>query len=111
MSNNSAFSPFGPTYVVGQSPVQVRCSGNMQATSYRFRNLQTSAQYIAWMAAPPGGGPPTFPTVTAPVQGTPQAQTLGLLGTSVEVFSNLPPDAWFQSTQAANFEVTPGEGV
>lgn len=108
MSNNSAFSPFGPTYVVGQSPVQIKCSGNMRATSYRMRNLNTGAQYFSWAAD--NGVTPTM-TVIAPVQGTPQSQTLGMLGTSVEVFSNLPPDAWFCSTGAALFEVTPGEGI
>lgn len=110
MSNNSAFSPFGPTYVVGQSPVQVNATQNMNTTSYRIRNLQTTQQYISWQSAPPNGGIPVM-TVVAPVQGTPQPQTLGLLGTSVEVFSNLPPNAFFCSTGAANFEVTPGEGI
>lgn len=109
MSNNSAFSPFGPVYVVGQVPVQILCSGNMRATSYRVRNLNTGAQYFSWAAAN-GVLPPTM-IVIAPVQGVPQPQTIGMLGTSVEVFSNLPPDAWFCSTGAALFEVIPGEGI
>lgn len=110
MSNNSAFSPFGPVYVVGQSPVQIKCSGNMRATSYRVRNLNSGAQYFSWAADTPNSVPPTM-TVIAPVQGTPQPQTIGMLGTSVEVFSSMPPDAWFCSTGAALFEVIPGEGI
>jgi hypothetical protein len=107
---NSPFTPFGPTYLVGTSPVQVASTNNDNPTSYRVRNTSASAQYLAWYAPSPGNPTPTI-TVVAPTAGSPKRQTLGFLPNSVEVFGGIPANAWFQADAAGAFEVTPGEGL
>ena len=107
---NSPFTPFGPTYLVGTSPVQVASSNNDNPTSYRIRNTSASAQYISWYPQQPGNPTPTI-TVTAPTAGNPSASTLGFLPTSVEVIGGIPPNAWFEADAAGAFEVTAGEGL
>jgi len=107
---NSPFTPFGPTYLVGTSPVQVSTNNNDNPTSYRVRNTSASAQYLAWYAPSPGNPTPTI-TVAAPTAGSPKRQTLGFLPSSVEVFGGIPANAWFQADAAGAFEITPGEGL
>ena len=103
----SAFSPTGPTYLVGTSVVQVTSTGNN--TTYRVRALLTTSQYFTY-AAPSGPTTPSI-TVTAPTAGVPSTFTVGLLPSTVEVFGGLPPNAWFKADAAAAFEITPGEGL
>lgn len=104
---NNAFTPFGPTYAVSSTaPVQVLATNNLGPTSYRIRNTNSSANYISWSPALPSGMAPTF-ACTSPVAGTPSVNTVGMIGSSIEVFQ-LPSNCWFIATAA--FEVTPGEG-
>lgn len=107
--NNSAFAPFGPSYLVGTSAVQVLSTNNAGCTSYRVRSMLSTTQYISWAPAGVPGSTPTI-TVTAP-GATPSAYTLGILPGTVEVFGNLPPNGWFKADAAAAFELTPGEGL
>jgi hypothetical protein len=103
----SAFSPTGPAYLIGTSPVQVTSTNN--CTTYRVRALLTTAQYFTYVA--PSG--PTTPsiTVTAPTAGVPSTFTVGLLPSTVEVFGGLPPNAWFKADAVGAFEIIPGEGL
>ena len=50
---NSAFSPFGPTYLVGTSAVQVKSNNNMYPTGYRFVTLAIPANGVAVFAGIP----------------------------------------------------------
>lgn len=109
MAYDAAFGPFGQTFLVGTSPVQVSSNNQVGPTSYRVRNLSSAQQYFAWVAPAPGNATPTM-TVTAPVAGTPQT-VIGMAGTTVEVFGNLPPNAWFQASAAGAFEITAGDGL
>jgi hypothetical protein len=110
MAYNSPFSPFGPTYLVGTSSVQVKSSNNNNPTSYRVRNLLPSTQYFSWVAPAPGDAVQNV-TVTVPTAGVPSANTIGMLPNSVEVFGGLPANAWFEAGSAGAFEITPGEGL
>jgi hypothetical protein len=105
--SSGPFNPNGQlTYLVGTSAVQVPTpiSGGVPVTSYRIRNLLSTTQYIAW-------GATNAVTVTVPTAGTPQANTIGMIGPSVEVFGNLPASAWFIANAVGAFEVTPGDGM
>jgi hypothetical protein len=107
---NSPFTPFGPTYLVGTSVVQVSSRNNDNPTSYRVRNTTASVQYLSWVPDAPGNPTPTI-TVTAPTAGSPSASTLGFLPSSVEVIGGIPPNAWFKADAVGAFEVTAGEGL
>jgi hypothetical protein len=107
--NNSAFAPFGPTYLVGTSEVQVLSTNNNGSTSYRVRSLLTTTQYLSWAPAGVANAAPTI-TVAAP-SASPSAYTLGITPGTVEVFGNLPPNGFFKADIAAAFEITPGEGL
>ena len=107
MSYDSTFTPFGPTVQVGLAPVQAPCTpGFPDNTSYRISNITASLAYIGWL---PRGAKPASVNTAAPGLNTPAANVLGLQANSVETFC-LPPEAWFQASAAAAFEVTPGEG-
>lgn len=106
---NDPFRPTGPTVVVDNTARQVTSSTSSNDQQYRIRCTAASAAYFTYSTANiTGGGTPSM-TLTAPVAGTPQANTIGMLPNSVEVFT-LPAGAWFLAA-AANFEVTPGEGA
>ena len=107
--NNSAFAPFGPTYQIGTSAVQVLATNNNGCTSYRVRSLLSTTQYLSWAPAGVANATPTI-TVTAP-GASPSAYTLGITPGTVEVFGNLPPNGFFKADIAAAFEITPGEGL
>lgn len=110
--NNGAFTPFGPTVLVGTSEVQASSgSRNTGPTAYRIRNTSASAQYISWSYAPPNGATPTIAAPTAPTAGVPSANTLGFLPNSVEVIGGIPANAFFRASAVGAFEVTPGEGL
>ena len=109
MAYDSTFTPKGPTYLVGITPIQASpYNPNEASTSYRVRCLATA--YLAWVTNNDVGAPPPVITATAPSAGVSQANTMGMTIGGVETFT-LPPNAWFISSVAAAFEVTPGEGV
>lgn len=109
---NSAFTPSGDTVLVDASgPAFVGLPrSNIGATSYRIRNVTSSAAYFAWRPSNATGTVPTGMAATAPVVGTPAINTIGMISTSVEVFV-LPQNCWFIASASATFEVTPGEGI
>ena len=106
---DTAFQPLGPTVLVTGGPVQVLATANLGATSYRIRNVTVTNAYIAWAPALASGATPSI-TAIAPTPGFPVQNTLGMLATSVEAF-RLPANAWFRTSAAGTFEVTPGEGL
>ena len=110
MAYNSPFSPFGPTYLVGTSSVQVQSSNGNQPTSYRVKNMLGTTQYFSWLPPQPNNATQNV-TVTAPTAGNPSANTIGMLPYSVEIFGGLPGNAWFEADAAGAFEITPGEGL
>ena len=107
--NNSAFAPFGPTYLIGTTAVQVLSTNNNGSTSYRVRSLLATTQYLSWAPAGVANAAPTI-TVTAP-GASPSPYTLGITPGTVEVFGNLPPNGFFKADIAAAFEIPPGEGL
>jgi len=110
MAYDSPFSPFGATYLVGTTSVQVQSSNGNQPTSYRVRNLLSTVQYFSWLPPQPNDAVQNV-TVTVPTAGNPSANTIGMLPFSVEVFGGLPANAWFEANAADAFEITAGEGV
>jgi hypothetical protein len=106
---NSAFTPFGPTYLVGTSAVQVKTSNNFYPSGYRIVNLTSSIIRISWQPQEPNDATVT-PVVTAPSAGVPSANTLAIPANAVGVFAGIPPNAWFIAS-AASVEITPGEGL
>ena len=106
---NSAFSPFGPTYLVGVSAVQVKSANNVDPTGYRIVNLTSSIIRVSWQPQEPNDATVT-PEVTAPSAGVPSFNTLAIPANGVGVFSGIPPNAWFIAS-AASVEITPGEGI
>lgn len=103
---DSTFTPKGPTYLVGTATVQCSSAVGEQCTSYRIRCLASG--YLAWAASQTTTAPVL--TATAPANGVPSTNTIGMTIGGVETLS-LPQNAWFESSVAAGFEVTPGEGV
>ncbi len=104
MSIDTVFKPIGSTYVIATTAVQLSVVGDPGgATTYRVRNTASTAQYFSW-------GPTNAVTCTAPVAGTPQARTIGMLPTSVETFE-LPAGSWVIGNTGSAFEFTPGQGA
>ena len=110
MSTVNAFSPKGQTYLVTTSDVQIKTQDNVNAVSYRIRNLSTSTAYFGWKPADPTGAAVTIGTVTTPTAGSPSQNVIGMFPESVEVFT-LPPNVWLKSGTANAFEVIAGEGI
>jgi hypothetical protein len=106
---NSPFTPFGPTYLVGVSAVQVKTTNNGYPTSYRIVNLTSSLVRVAYQPQEPNDATVT-PVVTAPSAGSPSANTFAVPANGVAVIGGIPPNAWFISS-AASVEITPGEGI
>ena len=106
---DNAFTPFGPTYRVSGTPVQVLTTNNQNPTAYRVRNVLAAVSFLTWAPPLPSGNAPTISSA-APVIGVPSVNTVGMVASSVEVFC-LPPKAWFSSGSGDAFEVTPGEGI
>lgn len=108
MAYDSAFSPFGPTYLVSTSAVQVKATNNFYPTSYRIYNITSGIVRFAWAPQEPNDATVT-PVVTTPVAtGTPYVMSIP--ANTVQVFSGIPPNAWFISGTASSLEITPGEG-
>ena len=109
MAYDSAFAPFGPTYLVSTSPVQVKSNNNVYPSGYRIINLTSGLVRVGWSPQEPGDA-----TVT-PVATTPTAagiaNVLTIQPNGVQVFSGIPPNAWFISGTATSLEITPGEGL
>jgi hypothetical protein len=110
MSTVNAFSPKSQTYLVSTSSVQIVTNDNVNAVSYRVRNLSTNTAYFSWLPANPTGAAVTVGSVTAPTAGTPSFNTIGMFPESVEIFT-LPPNVWMKSDTANAFEVIAGEGI
>jgi hypothetical protein len=106
---NSAFSPFGFTYLVGTSPVQVVTNNNMYPSGYRIMNLTNAIVRVGWTPQLPLDKTAT-PTVTTPTA-TGTENVLSIPANGVGVFSGIPPNAWFIASAAASLEITPGEGI
>ena len=110
MAYDSAFAPFGPTYLVSTSPVQVKSNNNVYPSGYRIINLTNALVRVGWSPQEPNDGTST-PVVTAPALTLPSANTLYIPANGVAVFSGIPPNAWFLSSAASSAEITPGEGI
>jgi hypothetical protein len=110
MSTVNAFTPRGKTYLVTTSDVQIQTQDNMNAISYRVRNITTGTAYFGWKPADPLGGTVAIGSVAAPSAGTPKQNIIGMFPESVEVFT-LPPNVWLKSDTADSFEVIAGEGI
>jgi hypothetical protein len=105
---DGTFQVWGPLVLVGTSPAQVVTTNGVLPTSYRVKCLVTG--YFSWAPANPSGTTPTIPTPTAPSAGVPSPNTIGMTLGQTETFQ-LPPNAWFQSNNAAGFEIAPGQGM
>jgi hypothetical protein len=110
MAYNSAFSPFGPTYQVGTSAVQVKSANNVYPSGYRIVNLTSNLVHVGWAPQEPSDAAVT-PVATAPSAGSPVANVFAIPANGVGVFSGIPPNAWFISSAATSVEITPGEGI
>ena len=111
MAYDSAFAPYGPTYLVGSAAtVQVKSSNNVYPSGYRIANITSSAIRVSWQPQEPFDATST-PVVTAPTLTQPSANTLYIPANGVAVFSGIPPNAWFLSSAASSAEITPGEGI
>lgn len=104
MSIQGAFQPQGPCTLVDNTARQPLESGSGQNQSVRVRNLATTTQYFTW------GTTSAVTSAGAPTGGTPSANTIGMIGTSVETFS-IPSGAWMIASSATGFEVICGEGL
>lgn len=99
MASAFAFAPSGPTALVAATAVALP-TGN--TNSYRVRNLSASVQYFTH-------GPSNAVTSLTPAANVPAQNTIGMIPSSVEVFTGLLP--WMIASSATGFEVTPGDGV
>ena len=110
MAYNSAFAPFGATYQVGTTAVQVKASNNVYPSGYRIVNLTSSLVHVGWAPQEPNDATVT-PVATAPSAGAPVMNVLAIPANGVGVFSSIPPNAWFIASAATSVEITPGEGI
>ena len=109
MAYNSAFSPFGATYLVSTSPVQVKSTNNVYPSGYRIINLTSSLVRVGWAPQEPSDATVT-PVATTPTA-TGIANVLTIPANGVAVFSGIPPNAWFIASAATSVEITAGEGI
>jgi hypothetical protein len=109
MAYNSAFGPFGPTYLVGTSPVQIKSNNNVYPSGYRIVNLTSSLVRVGWSPQEPNDASVT-PVATTPTSSG-IANVLSIPANGVGVFSSIPPNAWFIASAATSLEITPGEGI
>ena len=109
MAYNSAFSPFGPTYLVGTSAVQIKSNNNVYPSGYRIVNLTSSLVRVGWLPQEPSDASVTPVATTPTAAGI--ANVLSIPANAVGVFSGIPPNAWFISSASASAEITPGEGI
>jgi hypothetical protein len=95
------FSPSGPTTLVDGTARQIGAAPGPY--NYRVVNLSASVQYFTH------GSTSSVTSVGAPTGGSPSANTIGMAGNGVEVFSGLMP--WMIASSATGFLVTPGDGL
>lgn len=106
MAYDATFTPKGPTILVTTAVQQaLPTMDSDRATSYRVRCLV--AGYLAWASSETTVAPTI--TAAAPTAAAPAANTIGMSVGGVETFT-LPQNAYFKSSVANGFEVTPGEG-
>lgn len=106
---DSTFTPKGQTVLIGTAVLQAPPTNpSEQCTSYRVRCLVTG--YLTWANSETSSAAAPTLTAAAPTAGNPVTNTLGMTANGVETLS-LPSNCWFKSSNAAGFEVTPGEGV
>ena len=82
----------------------------MYPSGYRIVNITSSAIRVSWQPQEPNDGTST-PVVTAPSLTVPSYNTFYIPANGVQVFSGIPPNAWFLSSAASSAEITPGEGI
>jgi len=109
MAYNSAFTPFGPTYLVGTSAVQIKSNNNVYPSGYRIVNLTSSLVRVGWLPQEPSDASVTPVATTPTAAGI--ANVLSIPANAVGVFSGIPPNAWFIASAATSVEITPGEGL
>ena len=109
MAYNSAFSPFGPTYLVSTSAVQVKSSNNVYPSGYRIMNITSSIVRVGWLPQEPNDATQTPVATTPTTAGI--ANVLSIPANGVGVFSGIPPNAWFIASASNSVEITPGEGI
>jgi hypothetical protein len=95
------FSPSGPSTLVDGTARQI--GGSPGPYNYRVVNLSASVQYFTH------GPTSSVTSVGAPTGGSPSANTIGMAGNGVEVFSGLMP--WMIASTSTGFLVTPGDGL
>ena len=108
MAYDSAFSPFGASYLVGTSAVQAKTNNNIYPTAYRIMNLTSSIVRVGWAPQEPNDATVTPVATTPTAAGIANVLSIPALG--VAVFSGIPPNAWFIASAATSLEITPGEG-
>jgi hypothetical protein len=108
MAYDSAFSPFGPTYKIGTSAIQVKASNNFYPTSYRIYNITAGIVRVGWAPQEPNDATVTPSAATPTATGV--SYVMSIPASTVAVFSGIPPNAWFISNTADSLEITPGEG-
>jgi len=109
MAYDSAFAPFGPTYLVSTSPVQVKSNNNVYPSGYRIINLTNALVRVGWSPQEPSDATVTPTAATPTANGV--ANVLTIQANGVQVFSGIPPNAWFIASAATSLEITPGEGI
>jgi hypothetical protein len=100
------FQPTGPTILVDNTAREIGIRADAlggAGNNYRVRNLASTGQYFTH------GATSSVTSIGAPVGGTPSANTIGMAGNGVEVFSGLLP--WMIASTSTGFEVTPGDGL
>lgn len=103
MGIDTTFMPLGPTTLVGVTPLLLVPKGTGAAgTSVRVRCLVTG--YFSW------GNTSSVAAPVTPVAGTPSINTIGMTAGGIETFE-LSAMSWFVSSNAAGFEMTPGQGA
>jgi hypothetical protein len=103
---DAPFAPGGPSYLVTNVAVNIP---NGAGNSFRIVNLTAvgTPQYLSWGLA-------SSVAVTAPIAGTPQANTLGFLGgteRTIRLPANTDGPFWWIASSATGFLVTAGDGV
>jgi hypothetical protein len=100
------FQPTGPTTLVDNTAREIGVRADAlggSGNNYRVVNLSASVQYFTH------GASSSVTSVGAPAGGTPSANTIGMAGNGVEIFSGLMP--WMIASTSTGFLVTPGDGL
>ena len=109
MAYDSAFAPYGATYKVSTTAIQVKSSNNVYPSGYRIINLTSGLVRVGWAPQEPKDATVT-PTAATPTA-TGVAYVLTIPANGVGVFSGIPPNAWFICNTVDGVEITAGEGI